>query len=661
MSRAAMLKDLARSGLTETDAKKLGLKVLTRKENEKLTGFYVPGYLIPYTDINKKKVKDAYRVRHLEDIPGKFGSIRKKPVRYTGPKGQLPHLYFPANFGNWAGLAKDASELIYLTEGEKKAAALCKAGLPCVAVPGVWGWKSKKHGVRIIKDFGLIKWSFENDDGEIIPRPLAMVFDNDVIIKPEVLAALNALSYELTNFGAAVFIVHLPQGKLKGVDDFLVAKGADKFQSLRITSFAGSEKLWQFQETVAYVKANNYFVDVEDLRTFPDMSKLRQAFGNLSYEVLKADGDGTKTVYVVDEWLKWDLRRTHTKMVFAPGQPATVGKELNTWRKWGCEPNKGNVKPFIDLVKYIFANEPAVIDWFMQWLAYPLQHPGTKLQSGVLVWSQSEGVGKTFIGEIMRGIYGDCFSRIEKEDIVGEWNDWLINKQFILGEEITGGDSRHVADKVKNMITRNTAISKIKYQATFQINDCANYFLTSNHEDSLHLSGKDRRWLVVHVDEEKHPDAWYKKIQDWKTSGGAAHLFYYLLTEIDVGNFNPMSAAPQTSSKIEMADLSKSSLEMQLEAVLNNPNEHLKFGALYFERDVYTVSEIIQVLDLAKNTHNPISRILTKRRVPKRKTEQRRLVALRNQDYWRKATGTEWTENYALDFKANKYTGEKSK
>jgi len=651
-----MLKDLARSGLTETDAKKLSLKVLTREQNGKLTGFFVPGYLIPYTDIKKKKVKDAYRVRHLEEIPGKMGSVRKKPVRYTGPKGQLPHLYFPANFGNWAGLAKDTSELIYLTEGEKKAAALCKAGLPCVAVPGVWGWKSKKHGVRIIKDFACIDWG----DADT-PRRVAMVFDNDVIIKPEVLAALNALSYELTNFGAEVFIVHLPQGKLKGVDDFLVAKGAGKFQSLRITAFEGSESLWKFQETVAYVKANNYFVDVEDLRTFPDMAKLRQAFGNLSYQVPKADGEGTKTVYVVDEWLKWDLRRTHTKMVFAPGQPDVIGKELNTWRNWGCEPKKGNVKPFTDLVKYIFAAEPGAIDWFLQWLAYPLQHPGTKLQSGVLVWSQSEGVGKTFIGEIMRGIYGDCFSRIEKEDIVGEWNDWLINKQFILGEEITGGDSRHVADKVKNMITRNTAISKIKYQATFQINDCANYFLTSNHEDSLHLSGKDRRWLVVHVDEEKHPDAWYKKIQDWKTNGGAAHLFYYLLTEIDTSKFNPMSAAPQTSSKIEMADLSKSSMQMRLEAMLNNPNAYLKFGALHFERDVYTVTEILKILDLPANNENPVARILTKLRVPKKKVKFHRLTAVRNQDKWRKHEAAQWQENYDLDFKEPKYEKEKHK
>jgi len=651
-----MLKDLARSGLTETDAKKLHLKVLTRKENEKLTGFYVPGYLIPYTDIKKKKVKDAYRVRHLEDIPGKFGSVRTKPVRYTGPKGQLPHLYFPANFKNWAGLAKDTSELIYLTEGEKKAAALCKAGLPCVAVPGVWGWKSKKHGVRIIKDFSCIDWGDADS-----PRRVAMVFDNDVIIKPEVLAALNALSYELTNFGAEVFIVHLPQGKLKGADDYLVAKGANKFQSLRITAFEGSESLWKFQETVAYVKANNYFVDVEDLRTFPDMSKLRQAFGNLSYEVPKADGEGTKTVYVVDEWLKWDLRRTHTKMVFAPGQPDVIGKELNTWRNWGCEPKKGNVKPFTDLVKYIFAAEPGAIDWFMTWLAYPLQHPGTKLQSGVLVWSQSEGVGKTFIGEIMRGIYGEHFSRIEKEDIVGEWNDWIINKQFILGEEITGGDSRHVADKVKNMITRNTAISKIKYQATFQINDCANYFLTSNHEDSLHLSGKDRRWLVVHVDDEKHPDAWYKKIQDWKTNGGAAHLFYYLLTEIDTSDFNPMSAAPQTSSKIEMADLSKSSMQMRLEAMLNNPDAYLKFGALKFERDVYTVTEILKILDLPANNENPVARILTKLRVPKKKVKFHRLTALRNQDKWRKHEAAQWQENYNLDFKDPKYEKAKQK
>lgn len=658
MSKAAALADLKKSGLTAADFKKLKIKVVTPAQNVKLTSkqHNVPGYVFPYFDLKGKPIKNAWRRRNLQIPLGPFGAVRSEPGkwRYTGPSGELPHLFFPRNFGNWSALAKDVTEPIFITEGEKKAACMCKNGFATIAVPGVWGWKSKERDIRIIKDFDWIDWG----DAEN-PRPVYMCFDNDVIIKPQVLGALNALSRELLKKGAEVFIKYLPDGPLKGADDFIAAKGADAFDDLDSKPFSDSSEIWKFQETVAYIKANNFFIDVTDLRTFPDMAKLRQAFGNLSYEVLKADGDGYKTVYVVDEWLRFNHRREHSKLVFAPGQPVTIGKTLNTWRAWGCEPKKGGIKPFLDLVKYIFATEPGAIDWFMKWLAYPLQHPGTKLQSGVLIWSQNEGVGKTFIGEIMRGIYGDSFSRIEKEDIVGDWNDWLINKQFILGEEITGGDSRHVADKVKNMISRKTAISKIKYQATFEINDCANYFLTSNHEDSLHLSQQDRRWLVVNVATDKLSDDWYKKIDNWAKSGGDANLFHYLLTEIDVSDFNPMAAAPATSAKTEMADLSKSSMEMRVEALLNNPDEYLKLGGMAFERDVYTVSDILKVLDLPANNENPVSRILTKLQVPKKKTKSHRFAALRNQQRWRRASSIEWSENYEKDFKANKYTKEK--
>lgn len=659
MSKTAAIADLKRSGLTARDFDKLKLKVLSAKANDKLTGNNVPGYLIPYFDIAGKAIPNGWRVRHLEDGFTAFNAKPKKPKRYTGPKGEQPHLYFPQNFGGWKQQAKDVTQPVYITEGEKKAACMCKHGFATMAVPGVWGWRSKDRDIDLLPEFDLIDWG-DHDN----PRCVIMVFDNDVIIKEQVLHALNALSRKLSKKGAQVFVKHLPPGDLKGADDFIDANGADAFDKLPEELFAESGALCEFQEKVAYIENGNFFSDVQmidgqaTLRTFPDATKLRQAYGNLSY--LDTTGDEPKTRYVVDEWLKFPNRRTHTAMTFAPGRLPVIDNKLNTWRAWGVEPKPGTVKPFLDLVNFIFAAEPQVLETFMQWLAYPLQQPGAKMLWGVLIWSLHEGVGKSMIGETMMKIYGAGAERVEKDDITESWTDWVVNKQFILGEEITGDRSLSVADKIKSMVTRPTVRSKVKFQAAFSLPDLANYYLTSNHENSLHLKPADRRWLVVEAAQAMKDDAFYERYAKWRDNNGAAHLFHYLLNEIDCTTFNPNGRAPATASKDEMIQHARPAIDVQIEELLADPDRFLKHNPTSrkrnnaFKRDVYTVKEILTAIGREqelKHLLTPAGYALKRFGCPKRATGKLRLVAVRNRKKWAVADTHEWTENYELDFK----------
>jgi len=565
----------------------------------------------------------------------------------------LPHLFFPANFGNWAGLAKDTDETIYLTEGEKKAACLCKNGLPCITVPGVWGWKSKKHDVRIIKDFNAIDWT---------DRTVAMVFDNDVIQKAEVLAALNALSNELVKKGAQVFIVHLPEGKLKGADDFLVERGVDAFTALHVSPFIGSEALWRFNERCVFIDNQAFVYDLKTRRNYNSIQKLGFAFANDIYYVPKANpDDGDKAVQTALEWLKWDVgRRTYDDLVFAPGEGEVVNSAINTWPGWGCEPIKGNVKPFYALLDFVFNGEPTLKEHFIKWLAYPLQNPGTKMYQAFLFWSQAQGIGKSFLGLIMARIYGDNFSEVTKDDLTSGFNQWRIDKQFVLGDEITGSDSKRDADKVKGLITADTFICNQKNQGTYPQTSCENYLLTSNHENAIYMSGQDRRFVVHHITGAPASDKFYKTVNDWmRRDNGPAHLFFHLLHEIDLTGFNPRQPAPQTAAKVQMLEDSKSALEMQIEDMVANPNEYLKLGGMKFERDVYTAHEILQLLDVDARQANWCSRLLTKLGVPKKhvanKNMSKRLIAIRNGKKWRTATSIDWVDNYMLDFKETKY------
>ena len=283
------------------------------------------------------------------------------------------------------------------------------------------------------------------------------------------------------------------------------------------------------------------------------------------------------------------------------------------------------------------------------------------MYQSLLLWSQAQGIGKSLLGQIMGRIYGENFSEVSKDELTSQFNGWCVNKQFILGDEITGSDSKREADKLKGLITREYLTANEKHQATYPLRDCANYLLTSNHENAVFITDNDRRFAIHHVGEQPKPDKFYLTIDKWMRSDvGPSALFYYLLNEIDLTDFNPRSHAPETEAKREMLDINKSSLEMQLEDLLNNPNQYLKLGREKLQRDVYTVTEILALLpDSRANMANFCSRLLTKLRVPKCKVTSlgihKRLVAVRNPDKWRRQPGTAWAENYKLDFKEPKY------
>ncbi len=259
MSLKAMHADLKRSGLTPADAKKAGYKVLTPKQTKELTGNYAAAYYIPYYDINGKLIKDFWRVRYLEEVKGAFGSSKKKPQRYTGPKHALPRFLFPVNF-DWKTLKDDPTEPLMFTEGEKKSEKACKMQLPCISVPGVWAWRSKKQGIAAIPDFDGIVWK---------ERKVYLCFDNDLMTNPDVIGALNALAHELTSRGANVHIKFLPKGPGKiGLDDYLVKRSAAAFLKLTTEEFKESAELWALNERLCFVNKLNAVYDFEAQRFY---------------------------------------------------------------------------------------------------------------------------------------------------------------------------------------------------------------------------------------------------------------------------------------------------------------------------------------------------------------------------------------------------------
>jgi len=596
---AQMLAKIKDSNLTAVDAKKLGFTAYSASEMA-LTfpelPRYAAGFVLPYYNA-KGKLLPTYRFRYF-DIPlTGFAKLTggKAPAKYMQPSTTPPAIYLPAlGTVKWASVLQDPKQGLVLTEGELKSACACKAGIPCIGLGGVWNFMSKKHGHTWLPQLEEIVWEGRN---------VHVVYDSDILYKPDVQLALAQLCDNLTRRGAVVMVVHLsgPEEKKVGLDDYLVKHGITKFMDLmeKAEPWAMNAALHRLNGEVAYIEQPSMIVQLSDfsrmkVRTFWD-----EVYAPRNY--IEIIGEKQRKRQPAKEFIEWSHRRQYRSITYAPGKPiVTEDNELNTWQPGPIEPRKGYIGPWVKLLDYLFAEEgEQPRNWFEQWLAYPLQYPGTKLFSACILWSTVHGTGKTLVGHTMQRIYGPNFVEIGARDLSGDFNSWGANRQFVLGEEITGNDNRSMADNIKRMITQRQIRINEKYVPAYTIPDYVNYYFTSNHQNAFYLEDTDRRFFVVNVSKPPLPLRFYTEEYDkwYKSDSGVAALYYYLLNEVDTTNFLPLGPAMQTQSKMEMRLIGKSDLATWVYDLKHTPENILRIGDQPLRWRTATAIDLLRLYD----------------------------------------------------------------
>lgn len=577
-----------------------------------------PALVIPYYGTDKKplsshpKWPNFYRVRYLDS--GKkdkstFGGMTEgKPQRYAQPPKTGTCAYFPMSV-DWKTIKDDVDYDVIITEGELKAAAACAAGFPTIGLGGVWNFRASREGVWFLPELEDFKWSL---------RTVFICFDSDYLTKPNVCLAINALCEELQERGAVVRLLALPPGDSEedkvGLDDYLLSHTAEELKELLDKSemLGITRALWKINEEVVYVEDPGMVIVEETMQKMSAdkfKGESRWATASATETRLSPKGDTLREkVPAAPVWLKWPLRRSVRKLTYAPGQPRiTDNRELNQWQGWGMEPKKGDVEPWLKLTKYIFEDaEAGVIDWFYDWCAYPIQNPGAKMFSAVVIHGRSQGTGKTLIGYTLGRVYGKDtnFKEITDDDL--EETYWAENKQFILGDEVSGKDNRAYMNTLKRLITKETIEINIKFVPQYSLPNCMNFMFTSQHSDSFFLEDKDRRFMIVEVLGDPLPDSFYAKYDKWyKSEEGIAALHYWLANRKINPAFNPSSAAPKTYAKERMIAATKGDAGAWVHELSQFPDQVLKFGDMCHTRDLFTSREL---LDMYERDH-PNSRV----------------------------------------------------
>lgn len=646
------------SGLSDKHAKRLRLRGLDAAATAALGPNFseCASLLIPYFDLRGKPTK-FFRIRYLGILPGFAGQVAK-PQRYAQEAGALNEVYLPPLFKkSWEEIANDVSIDLYGTEGELKAAAACAAGLACIGFGGVDVWRSSKRGITILPVLERFKWK---------DRKVRIVYDSDLSTNPDVIRAQRQLAHELLSRGAHVEIVNIPHpsdGTKLGLDDFLVRHGADKLKELvdDALPFPESDALWGLNEEVIYVKNLDSVIE-RPTGTMYERNRFEKGiYANRHYmeTVVKKKQVSLVKKPLAPRWIEWEHRAEVERLTYEPGKPKDYNGLWNVWPGWGCEPKKGDIGPWEWLLDFIFKDETKIRSWFLKWLAYPLQHPGTKMYAAVLLWSREQRMGKGLLAYIMKAIYGQNFVEIKSQDLKGNFNSWAKNRQFIFADEINSKDAKVDADWLKGLITQDTMMIKEKYIPEYLLRDFMNYLFASNHPDALFVEDRDQRFLIHEIIGKPAEREKYEMVDKWLHSErGPPALFHHLLN-LNLGSFNPREHAPETHGKRAMQMLGKGEVGIWATMLAEDPTSALKpLGEnVATNCDIFTPRQLYRAFDhdgKARAGESSLGRALAaagfrqlNHGIPIRTSlGLSRLYAVRNTVQWEQATRSELLDHY---------------
>lgn len=204
---------------TVTDEKELIALGFTTAQR-RTPGLLIPGYAPDGINGFYSFRPDAPRQRRNSNREPVDGFIKYETPSKSGVRVDCPPLCQP--------MMADPSIPLWITEGAKKADALASHGFCAVSLNGVHSFKGKN-------EFGGVTWLADWDYIAINNnRDVRIVFDSDVMQKPEVRKALERLTEHMQRKGAHVSVAYLPGGRdnKTGVDDYLLTHSIEELEAL---------------------------------------------------------------------------------------------------------------------------------------------------------------------------------------------------------------------------------------------------------------------------------------------------------------------------------------------------------------------------------------------------------------------------------------------
>lgn len=234
---------------------------------------------------------------------------------------------------------------------------------------------------------------------------------------------------------------------------------------------------------------------------------------------------------------------------------------LNLFDGIEMKPKKGDCAAILDLVEHLLGNDPELIPWLLDWIAYPLQNLGAKMPTSVIMHGD-EGSGKNLFWEvIVRSIYGKYGRVVGQSQLEDKFNDWASRLLFAVGDEVLASsqERRHLKGSLKALISGAEININAKMQPLRREVNHVNLVFLSNELQPNALDASDRRYCVIWTPP-KREQLFYQRVSRCIDRGGI-EAFYSELMQRDLAAFDPFSPPPSNQAKADLIDLGRSNAE----------------------------------------------------------------------------------------------------
>ena len=347
----------------------------------------------------------------------------------------------------------------------------------------------------------------------------------------------------------------------------------------------------EFVTRIAYMMKQKKYYDLEDKEMY--------------------DGESVDIKYAKDFSGKytplkfWKLHKDRKVCVDFTYKPAdqnrfvNVNKKLmiNVYEQNDLQPNpKADTDLFDALVKQIIPHDDCR-NHFLDWYAYPLQHPGTKIRHAIIMQSDEFQLGKGSLFDLHRDMVGwNNTNKIDLQQAINRERNFLVDRQTVLIDEAKASGSwsekAMFINTLKTLITEGTAGIRQLYRGYTEQDTCTNYWINTNYKDAFPLPYNEVRYWVYFSDAKRNENLLTEFHQERLNGDLAAGVLAQLLDR-DLSKFDHLGVAPWTPYRDEMAKLADRPLNDYVK-------ECFQQGVQPFNRDMVTTVELFDYLKTEK-------------------------------------------------------------
>lgn len=327
-----------------------------------------------------------------------------------------------------------------------------------------------------------------------------------------------------------------------------------------------------------YIARDDIFWSVKARKHLP-----QKGFNGL-YNSLNPFGKGS----ISNVLLNNDLVKKVFDTAYDPTRPAgsfSANDEqwFNLFRPSELDAVEGDAQPFQDFVCYLIPNDEERTH-LLKMIAWTVRNPGLKLGHALLMRSQAQGVGKSMLIEIWRRLLGSHNTRkTTTEEINSAYQGYVADTLLVVVEELNMAFGVQGYNRVKDLITGDTAVVNEKFIATKERPNLASFVFLTNLENPVLIEDTDRRFFFIDSPALPRDETYYIEFSAWwKANLGVVRHF---LDQVDLSSFNPRATPPDTSAKQALRKVSRTPLAQELaEALLER--------RWPFTRDIIAIREI---------------------------------------------------------------------